>query len=76
MSWLTPVNAELSPKRYWRGPRSQEAGEEGYIYIYPTLHYHHQNDSCIKTGSNESHFKASFSVRGKVTKAVSADHNI
>ena len=22
-------NAELSPKRYWRGPRSQEVGEEG-----------------------------------------------
>ena len=23
------LNAELSPKRYWRGPRSQEVEEEG-----------------------------------------------
>ena len=27
--WLNVFNAELSPKRYWRGPRSQEVGEEG-----------------------------------------------
>ena len=34
-----------------------EVGEEGdyiYIYIYLLLHCHHQNDSCIKMGSNES----------------------
>ena len=29
-------------------------GEVDYIYL--SLHYHHQNDSCIKTGSDESHF--------------------
>ena len=27
--WLTWFNAELSPKRYWSGSRSQEVGEEG-----------------------------------------------
>ena len=27
--WLDLFNAELSPKRYWRGPGSQEVGEEG-----------------------------------------------
>ena len=27
--WLNLFNAELSPKRYWREPRSQEVGEEG-----------------------------------------------
>ena len=28
-------NAELSPKKYWRGPKSQEVGEEGdYTYRY------------------------------------------
>ena len=26
--WLDLFNAELSPKRCWRGPRSQEVGEE------------------------------------------------
>ena len=24
--------------------------------IYLSLHCHHQNDSCVKMGSNESHF--------------------
>ena len=28
-SSLDSLNAELSPKRNWRGPRSQEAGKEG-----------------------------------------------
>ena len=40
-----------------------EMGEEGvYIYIYNiyvSLHCHHQNDSCIKMGSDESHFNVS-----------------
>ena len=29
VGWLHWFNAELSPKRYWRGPKSQEVGEEG-----------------------------------------------
>ena len=29
-------------------------GERGMIYL--SLHCHHQNDSCIKMGSDESHF--------------------
>ena len=29
---------------------------------------HHQNDSCIKMGSNESHFNVSLIVRDKVTR--------
>ena len=32
-----------------------EVGEERK-YIYLSLHCHHQNDSCIKMGSNDSHF--------------------
>ena len=27
--------------------------------IYLSLHYHHQNDLCIKMGSDESHFNVS-----------------
>ena len=36
--------------------------------IYLSLHCHHQNDSCIKMGSHESHFNVSLIVRGKVTR--------
>ena len=32
------------------------------------LHWHHQNDSCIKMGSDESHFNVSLIVRDKVTR--------
>ena len=42
-------------------------GEEG-DYIYLLLHCHHQNDSCIKMGSDESHFNVSLIVRDKVTR--------
>ena len=39
-----------------------ENGERGYggggkrEIIYLSLHCHHRNDSCIKIGSDESHF--------------------
>ena len=37
--------------------------------IYLSLHCHHQNDSCIKMGSDVSHFNVSFIiVRDKVTR--------
>ena len=28
-TWLDVLNAELFPKRYWRGSKPQEVGEEG-----------------------------------------------
>ena len=31
-------------------------------------HCHHQNDSCIKMGSDESHFNVSLIVRDKVIR--------
>ena len=43
-----------------------EVGERKIIYL--SLHCHHQNDSCIKVGSNESHFNVSLIVRDKVTR--------
>ena len=43
-----------------------EVGEEGDLYL--SLHCHHQNDFCIKMGSNESHFNYSLIVKDKVTK--------
>ena len=34
-------------------------GGGGGGIIYLSLHCHHQNDLCIKTGSDESHFNVS-----------------
>ena len=46
-----------------------EVGEAGdYIIIYRSLHCHHQNDSCIKVGNDESHFNVSLIVRDKVIR--------
>ena len=42
-----------------------EVGEEGE---YISLHCHHQIDSRIKMGSDDSHFNVSLIVRDKVTK--------
>ena len=47
-------------------------GEREIIYLW--LHCHHQNDSCIKIGSDESHFNVS--VDGKSLKTVSTNHNL
>ena len=44
-----------------------EVEEEG-DYIYLERHCHHQNDSCIKMGSDESHFNVSLTERDKVTR--------
>ena len=41
-------------------------GEREIIYLL--LHCHHQNDFCIKLGSNESHFNVSLIARDKVTR--------
>ena len=35
---------------------------------YLSLHCHHQKDSCIKMGSDKSHFNVSLIVRDKVTR--------
>ena len=49
-----------------------EVGEEGDYHL--PLQCHHQNDSWIKMGSDESHFNVSLIVRGS-HKTVSTDHN-
>ena len=38
--------------------------------IYLSLHCHHQNDSCIKIGSGESHFNVSVGNDGQSHKTV------
>ena len=42
-----------------------EVGKREIIYL--SLRCHHQNDSCIKMSSDESHFNVSLIVRDKVT---------
>ena len=43
--------------------------------IYLSLHCHHQNDSCIKVGSDESHY-VSVGSDGQSHKTVSTNHNL
>ena len=49
-------------------------GEREIINI--SLHCHHQNDSCIKMGSDESHFKVSVGSDGQSHETVSTNHNL
>ena len=71
---------EEGGKRVWRW------GKRGIIYLslkyfnicrdkhkrtYLSLHRHHQNDPCIKMGSDVSHFNVSLIVRAKVTRQCS-----
>ena len=44
--------------------------------IYQSLHCHHQNDSCITMGSDESHFNASAGSDGQSHRTVSTNHNL
>ena len=59
-----------------------EVGERGYEgggkreIIYLSLHCRQQNDSCIKMGSDESHFNVSILSDGQSHKTVSTNHNL
>ena len=53
-----------------------EVGGRGRFYTYRIIHCHHQNDSCSKVGSDESHFNVSLTVRDKVTRRASTDPNV
>ena len=52
-------------------------GGGGRDIIYLSLHCHHQNDFCIKAGSDESHFNVSLIVRDKIKSqdGVHRPHN-
>ena len=53
-------DGEKVGKEVWR------LGKREIIYLL--LHCHHQNDSCIKMGSDESHFNVQSEVMDKVTR--------
>ena len=44
--------------------------------IYLSLHCHHQKDSCINMGSDESHLNVSVGIDGQSHKTVSTNHNL
>ena len=52
-----------------------EVWEEGE-YIYLSLHCHHQNGSCIKMGSDESHLNVSVGSDGQSHKTASTNHSL
>ena len=43
-------------------------GGGGGEIIYLSLHCHHQNDFCIKVGSDESHFNVSVGSDDKISR--------
>ena len=55
-------------KRVWRW------GESEIIYL--SLQCHHQNDFCIKMGSDESHFNVSVGSDGQSYRTVSTNHSL
>ena len=50
------TDGEKEGKGVWRWGEREGGRSE---IIYPSLHCHHQNDFCIKVGSDESHFNVS-----------------
>ena len=59
----------LTANSLWRSrgwDRDPKSGRSRRLYL--TLHCHHQNDSCVRMGSGESHFKVLLIMRDKVTQ--------
>ena len=54
--------------RLIRDGRMEVEEEGGREIMYLSLRCHHQNDSCIKMGSDESRFNVSVIVRDKITR--------
>ena len=73
------LNVHRNHKAYWgrgqgRGQGYGGGGEREITYLSP--HCHHQNDSCIKMGSDESHFNVSVGSGGQSHRTVSTNHNL
>ena len=76
------VNIVLNIHRNLRLIRDGEKGGKGVRrwgkreIIYLSLQCHHQNGSCIKMGSNESHFNVLVGNDRQSHKTVSTNHNL
>ena len=67
------LNVHRNHKAYGGGGGGG-GGEREIIYL--SLHCHHQNDSCIKMGSDESDFNVSVGSDGQSHRTVSTNHNL
>ena len=72
------LNVHRNRKAYY-GPGDMgkgiwRLGEREIIYL--SLHCHHQNDSCIKMGSDGNHFNVSVGSDGQSHRTVSTNHNL
>ena len=72
------LNVKGNHKAYWgRGEEGAEGvrrwGKREIIYL-SLLHCHHQNDSCIKMDSDESHVNISEGNRQFIKKRASRLH--
>ena len=72
------LDVQRNHKVYYGRGEGGKAGMEvvgwGEI-IYLSLHCHHQNDLCIKVGSDESHFNVSVGSEGQSHKTVSTERD-
>ena len=68
------VSRRVASEEVLAGTEIPGGGGRGRLYL--TLHCHHQNDSCIRMGSDKSHASVSLIVMDKVTKTASADPNL
>ena len=76
IGYVSKVNMVLNVHRNHKAyqGRGEEGGGEGVCrwgkreILYLSLHCHHQSDSCIKMGSDESHFNVSLIVRNELTR--------
>ena len=63
------INLHRKEKKTFQGTGRKGYGGGGKReIIYLSLQCHHQNDSCIKMGSDRSHFNVSLIVRDKATR--------
>ena len=71
------LNVHRNNKAYQgRGEVGKGVWRCGKKIIYLSLHCHHQNDFCIKMGSDESHFNVSVGSDGQSHRTASTNHNL
>ena len=65
------LNVRRNHKTYQGRGEAEGRGYGGWgerEIIYLSLHCHHQNDFCVKVGSDESHLNVSLIVRDNATR--------
>ena len=75
MTWCLTSTETMKLIREWGwGGGVWTWGKREIIYL--SLHCHHQNDSSIKMGGDESHFNVSVGNGRQSHKTVSTNHNL